>query len=68
MFYNKTYFMERLTGIDGVPVAGLIDQSRQQRASREVDRGRGAPGQVVGWVWDRKPVQNSGSDVYKRMF
>lgn len=58
--------MEGLAGVDGVPVAGLGDQSRQQGATGEVDRGGGAAGEAVGRVGNREPVQNGGSDVCRK--
>lgn len=55
--------MEGLAGVDCVPAAGLSDQSGQEGAAGEVDRGGGVGGEAVGGVGDREPVQNGGSDV-----
>lgn len=58
-----TDLVKGLAGVDGVPVAGLCDQGGQQGATGEVDRGGGAPGEAVGLVGKREPVQDGGSDV-----
>ena len=58
-----TDLVEGLAGVGGVPLAGLSDQSGQQGATGEMDQGGGAAREAVGRVGNRKPVQNSGSDV-----
>lgn len=58
-----TDLVKGLAGVDSVPAAGLCDQSGQQGATGEVDRGFGAPGEAVGRVGKREPVQDGGSDV-----
>lgn len=58
--------MEGLAGVNRVPAAGLGDQSGQQGATGEVDRGGTAAGETVGRVRNREPVQNGGSDVCGR--
>lgn len=55
--------MEGLAAEDGVPAAGLAQQSRQQRAAAELDRRGGAAGEAVGRVGDGEPVQDGGGDV-----
>lgn len=55
--------MKGVAGVDGVPAAGLSDQSRQQGAAGEVDRCDGASRKAVGRVGDGEPVQNSRRDV-----
>lgn len=58
-----TDLVKGLTGVDGVPAAGLSDQRRQQGATSEVDRCGSAAWEAVGRVGNRKPVQDGGSDV-----
>lgn len=55
--------MKRLAGVHCVPAAGVGGQSGQQGAAGEEDLHGPTLREGVGWIGDRKPVQDGGSDV-----